>query len=296
MKLPYLLLDVFTERPLSGNPLAVVPEAEGLLDGELQAIAREFNLSETIFFTKAKSERNATGIRIFTPAVELPFAGHPTVGAAVVIGLRDRLQIVRLEGKVGLITSVVESVSKTAAKAVFGLPRLPERIGDAPSDKAIARALGLEDADIGCDQLRPAMYSAGNPFYLVPVRNAAALARVKPLGGVWALTFPEARQSVYIFTATPEEPKNAYAARMFAPGMGLGEDPGTGAAAAALIGLLSDTFEQPDGQRELAIRQGTEMGRPCRILMQIRKQNGVLTHGGIGGHAVIIGEGALNLG
>ena len=189
MKLPYLLLDVFTERPLSGNPLAVVPEADDLLDDEMQAIAREFNLSETIFFTRAKSERNATGVRIFTPAVELPFAGHPTVGAAVVLGLRDKQQVVRLEGQIGLITSVVEAVSKTMAKAVFGLPRLPERTGDAPADKAIARALGLEEVDIGCGLLRPAMYSAGNPFYLIPVRDAAALTRIKPFGGVWALTF-----------------------------------------------------------------------------------------------------------
>ena len=117
----------------------------------------------------------------------------------------------------------------------------------------------------------------------------------QPNKAIWNETFPHHRHSVYVFTETPEEPDNDLAARMFAPGMGLGEDPGTGSAAAALIGLLSEHTQLSTGQADFVLRQGLEMGRPCRITIQLRKDNDVLTHGGIGGHAVIVGEGVLDL-
>src|SRR5690606_28282101 len=112
----------------------------------------------------------------------------------------------------------------------------------------------------------------------------------------WNETFPLDRHSVYVFTETPEEPENTFAARMFSPGMGLGEDPGTGSAVAALTGLVAEHTPFADGQAEYFVRQGHEMGRPCRISMQIRKEAGVLTHAGIGGEAVCIGEGEINCG
>lgn len=296
MKLNYLLLDVFTSERLKGNPLAVVLKGDGLLDNEMQAIAREFNLSETAFLTKPHSERNTAGVRIFTPQVELPFAGHPTVGAAVVLGLQHKLQAVRIEERVGLITALVERLGKATGEARFGLPQLPEDVGHAPADKALALALGIEIEDIGSGVYKPAVYSAGVIFYLVPVKNAQVLRRIEPQRLVWKQTFPLGHQSVYVFTQTPDEPDNDFAARMFSPGMGLGEDPGTGAAAAALIGLLAKFTSFADGQQDLVLRQGHEMGRPCRITMQVRKENDRLTHGGIGGHAVIVGEGVLDLG
>ena len=119
MKLNYLLLDVFTRERLKGNPLAVVLKADGLLDGEMQAIAREFNLSETVFILKPHAERNTAAVRIFTPTVELPFAGHPTVGAAVVLGLQNKVSAVRLEEQVGLITALFEKADKRSGEARF---------------------------------------------------------------------------------------------------------------------------------------------------------------------------------
>ncbi|RUT35168.1 PhzF family phenazine biosynthesis protein [Arsenicitalea aurantiaca] len=294
MKLNYLLLDVFTTERLKGNPLAVVLKADDLLDDQMQAIAAEFNLSETVFIARPKLERHTAAVRIFTPRVELPFAGHPTIGAAVVLGLQNRASAVRLEEKVGLVTCVMEPSGKRAGNARFGLPKLPEEIGEAPDRAAIAITLGLDPDAIGCGSLRPAVYSAGVPFYLIPVRDAEALRSLRLERRGWGETYPLGRHSVYVFTRTPDEPENDLAARMFSPGMGIGEDPATGSAAAALIGLLARDLD--DGQTEYRLRQGHEMGRPSEILLQIRKTDGVLTHGGIGGSAVILAEGVLDLG
>jgi trans-2,3-dihydro-3-hydroxyanthranilate isomerase len=293
MKLPYLLLDVFTREPLKGNQLAVVPKADGLLDGEMQAIAREFNLSETVFILKPNAERNTASVRIFTPHQELPFAGHPTVGAAVALGLQNKVSAVRLEEKVGLITALFERVDKRSGEARFALPRLPSRVAELPDTLGIAQALGLEVEDIGCDIYRPAVFSAGVTFHLVPVRDASVLRRIEVNQGLFDKVFHHDHNSAYVFTLTPEEPENDLAARMF--GMGLGEDPGTGSAAAALIGLLAEQALSTE-QADYVLRQGHEMGRPCRITLQLRKDHDVLIHGGIGGHAVIVGEGLLDLG
>jgi len=293
MKLDYLPLDAFTREPLKGNQLAVIPRADGLLDGEMQAIAREFNLSETVFILKATAERNTAAVRIFTPYQELPFAGHPTVGAAVALGLQNKASVVRLEEKVGLITALFEKSDKRSGEARFGLPRLPARIADLPDTLGMAQALGLEPEDIGCDVFHPAVFSAGVTFHLVPVRNAEVLRRISVNQALFNKVFHHEHNSAYVFTLTPDEPENDLAARMF--GMDLGEDPGTGSAAAALIGLLAEEALSTD-QADYVLRQGVEMGRPCRITLQLRKENDLLVHGGIGGHAVVVGEGTLDLG
>jgi trans-2,3-dihydro-3-hydroxyanthranilate isomerase len=294
MKLNYLLIDVFTRERLQGNPLAVVLNADQLLDNQMQSIAGEFNLSETVFIMRPDSIRHTAKVRIFTPAIELPFAGHPTVGAAVALGLQTRSSAIRIEEQVGIITCVMENMDKSGGFARFALPKLPAEIGKAPPSASIAEALGLDADDIGCDLYKPAAYSAGVEFYLVPVRNASVLKRVVPERRGWKEIFPLGHNAVYVFTLTPEERGIDIAARMFSPGMGLGEDPATGGAAAALIGLLAKHGN--DGQTELVLRQGYEMGRPSRIMLQFRKENDQLVHGGIGGHAVVVGEGVLDLG
>lgn len=294
MKLNYLILDVFTTERLKGNPLAVVLDADQLSDDQMQAIAREFNLSETVFIRRPEAVRHTAAVRIFTPRTELPFAGHPTVGAAVALGLQTRSSAIRIEEKVGLITCVMERVSKSLGFARFALPILPEEAGRAPDRRKIAQSLGVEDDDIGCGVYQPAVYSAGVLFYLVPVRNAAVLREVRPERRGWNELYSLGHHSVYAFTSTPEEKGNAFGARMFSPGLGLGEDPATGSAAAALIGLLAR--HGSDGQTEVVLRQGHEMQRPSQIHVQYRLEGDRLVHGGIGGHAVIVGEGVLDLG
>ena len=291
MKLDYLLLDVFTRDKLAGNPLAVVMRADGLLDDQMQRVASEFNLSETVFITKPKTDRHTAGIRIFTAHHELPFAGHPTVGAAVVLGIEMRTTAVRLEEKIGIITCVIEKLDKQRGHARFALPHLPTEIGKAPDRLKIALALGIEPEEIGCGLYQPSVYSAGVEYYLVPVRNAAVLRRARLNGLGWSEVFPLGHNSVYAYTETPDEPENDFAARMFSPD--IGEDPATGSAAAALIGQLA--LHANSGQTEYVLRQGAEMGRPSKISIQIRKDGDALTHGGIGGDAVIIGQGSLEL-
>jgi trans-2,3-dihydro-3-hydroxyanthranilate isomerase len=293
MKLPYLILDVFTRTALEGNGLAVVPNATGLLDNEMQRIAREFNLSETVFICKPQNEQHTASVRIFTPYEELPFAGHPTVGAAVVLGLGGKATALRIEEKVGLVTALFERVDRRTGSARFTLPKLPGRIADLPDRLGLAQALGIEPEDIGCDVYKPAVFSAGVTFHLVPVRSAEVLARVKVNAPIWREVFSHDHHSAYVFTLTPDEPDNDVAARMF--GMGLGEDPGTGAAAAALIGMLAEEALGND-QSDLVLRQGHEMGRPCRIELHFRRQDEQLVHGAIGGDAVVVAEGTLDLG
>jgi trans-2,3-dihydro-3-hydroxyanthranilate isomerase len=286
-------LDVFTRERLKGNPLAVVMQADALLDNQMQAIASEFNLSETVFVNRPQAERHTAGVRIFTPRIELPFAGHPTVGAAVALGLQSRASAIRLEEKIGVITCVIERIDKHIGQARFALPKLPEEVGKAPPPLAIAGTLGLDPDDIGCEELKPALYSAGVPYYLIPVRDTAVLKRISLQRRGWDEIYPFGQGSVYVFTRTPDEAGFDFAARMFSPGMGLGEDPATGSAAAALIGLLSK--DAHPGQTEFTLRQGHEMGRPSSIQLQFRIDDGKLTHGGIGGDAVIIGQGVLEL-
>lgn len=295
MKLQYFILDVFTRDRLNGNPLAVVLKADGLSGARMQAIAGEFNLSETVFVCAPENERHTAALRIFTPTTELPFAGHPTIGASVLLGLQSRVSAVRLELGVGLVTAIMERVDKRTGDAKFALPLLPQRLGEVPSNAEIAARLGLSESDIGSGNLEPALFSAGLPYYLIPLRDTKALETVTLERRGWSATFPQGHHSLYVFTPTPNERNNDYAARMFGAGLGVSEDPATGSAAAALIGLLAEQNDLPDGHNTIRVRQGREIGRPSLIELQINKDQGVLKHAGIGGSAVVLAEGVIDL-
>lgn len=295
MKLTYHILDVFTRDWLAGNPLAVVSKADDLSTARMQAIAGEFNLSETVFVRAPVNTGHTAQLRIFTPRVELPFAGHPTVGAAVLLGLHHKLSAVRLELGVGQVTAIMERVDKRTGEAKFALPHLPERETPVPDTSAIAAALGLSVDQIGCEGMAPALFSAGVPYYLIPVADATALEAVQVERRGLAEQFPAGRHSLYVFTKTPNERGNDYAARMFGAGLGIAEDPATGSAAAALIGLIAEQGGLADGQHLIRLRQGREMGRPSLIEMQVNMSAGKLVHAGIGGSAVVLAEGVLDL-
>lgn len=295
MQYPYTILDVFTKERLQGNPLAVVHDADHLSDEQMQAIAKEFNLSETVFIHKPKIDRHMAELRIFTPAEELPFAGHPTVGAAVLLGLRLRSSAIRLEEKVGTIVAITEKTSKSSGHARFAVPKLAERVADAPSPDQIARSLGLQEEEIGCAGLEPAVYSAGVPFVCVPVRDVDALSRIRLERRGWREVFTGMSKQVYVFTEARDEVGVNFASRAFVELGGIKEDPATGSAAAALCGLLADEYFSEDGLFDLVIRQGADMGRRSYIEAQIKLEEGRLTHAGIGGHAIVLAEGTLNL-
>ncbi len=295
MQLPYTILDVFTKKRLEGNPLAVVFDADNMQTEQMQNIAKEFNLSETVFVCSPKNERHVANLRIFTPSEELPFAGHPTVGAAVLLGLRQRITAVRLEEKVGTIVAITERINKVSGHARFSLPKLPERLGDAPANEDIAKTLGLDVAQIGCGAMQPAVYSAGVPFVLVPVQDREALANIKLERRGWSGVYEGQSKEVYAFTPIDAIRAPKFAARCFVHLGDLREDPATGSAAAALCGLLSDLHFTHDGLIDFVVEQGQDMGRPSFIEAQVKRDDGVLTHAGIGGNAIVLAEGTLML-
>jgi trans-2,3-dihydro-3-hydroxyanthranilate isomerase len=301
-RFPYVLADVFTDRIFGGNPLAVFPDARGIGESDMQLIAREFNLSETVFVLPPAKPHHTKHLRIFTPAIELPFAGHPTVGAALVLAetgalgaITDHLEIV-FEEAVGPIAVRIAAESGKPTTATLTSARLPERRGAVPDRAALARLLGLEPARLAIDGIAPASYSAGLPFTFVPVADRAALAAATIDRTAWdALLAGGDAPHVYVFTMTDWRAGREVSARMFAPAMGIVEDPATGAAAAALAGFLADLQRPPEGERRWQIRQGEEMGRPSRIELAADMHAGKISAVRVGGNAVIVGRGELLL-
>jgi trans-2,3-dihydro-3-hydroxyanthranilate isomerase len=293
-------LDVFTETALAGNPLAVVLDAEGLDDARMQAIAAEFNLSETVFVFEPRDPVNSARVRIFTPKRELPFAGHPTVGAAALIAHRratDLLAVqdlrIVLEEPIGDVVCVARRRKGHALAAYFELPKLPQRPEDKPpSTVQIAASLGLELQDIGFDGHEPSVFSAGAPFLFVPVRSLDAIGRAAPGIMPWATKDGPA---TFIYTRETEREGSTYHARMFASAWGLYEDPATGSAVAAFAGVVQ-AFDRPrDGESMLTIEQGFEMGRPSLIALGLVIENGALVSATIGGSVVSVSSGSLDL-
>ncbi len=296
----YRILDVFTGQPLAGNPLAVVLDAEGLDTAAMQAITREFNLSETVFLMPPASDINLARLRIFTPARELPFAGHPTVGTAVVlaienaVGGREDINFT-VEETVGEVPCTVRLLGPGRGRARFSLPRLPEAL-DGPLDRAaIAAALSLAPEDIGFEDHVPSRFSAGVPFVYVPLRDLDAVARATPDMAHWDRAFDDAAPETYVYARGGVGADASFHARMFAPSMGIAEDPATGAAAAGFAGVVH-AFDRPgDGERTHVIEQGHEMGRPSRIVLSIEVEGGAITGATIGGEAVVVASGELHV-
>ena len=290
MRRRFATLDVFTDRRFAGNPLAVVLEGQGLEADAMQAIAREFNHPETVFVFAPADPAHRARLRIFTPARELPFAGHPTVGTAVLLALSDRASAGSdfvLEQGIGPVRCTLEAVNAGSGSARFALPQLPAQAGAAPDDAAIAAGLALAPSDIDG---APARWSAGNPFTFVPIRSLAAIARCRPDPVKFDAAFG-ATGAAYVFCKGTAEPGHHFHARMFAPGLGVPEDPATGSAAAAFAGLIASQLGE--GEHAIVIEQGYEMGRPSLIRLTAAVSGGRLRSAAIGGDAVVVTEGTI---
>ena len=288
----YRVLDVFTDTALAGNPLAVVTDADGLDTAQMQAIAREFNLSETVFVLPPDDPRHRAKLRIFTPGSELPFAGHPTVGTAVLLSLLDGHETAAafgLEEGVGVVACVTERRGERAGYARFRLPRLPAVMGPGLAQADAADALGLAVSDIGFGRHAPSLRAVGGAFNLIPIASLGALARARPGAGFDRHVTGE-HAAVFLYA-----PSGAgLRARMYAPGLGIAEDPATGSAVACLAGALADHEDLGDGTHDFIVDQGVEMGRSSRIELQIVIEGGKLVAGEIGGAAVVVAEGVLH--
>ncbi len=294
--------DVFTDRPFGGNQLAVFPQAAGLDDEQMQQIARELNLSETVFVLPPENPAHSRRLRIFTPRIEVPFAGHPTIGTALVlaqvgdVALSGEHTAIVLEEGVGPIEVVIRSRFDRPVDAQFTTAILPEFGPPPPAPGAIASMLSLAEADLLLENRPPVAVSCGLPFLFVPLRDLDAVRRARLrlqdweqlLSAWWA-------PHVHVFTHEAELPGCDLHARMFAPGAGVPEDPATGSAAAALAGLLAARSPEADGTLRWTVEQGLEIGRPSIIEIEAEKADGEIVAVRVGGGAVMMSEGMMQI-
>jgi trans-2,3-dihydro-3-hydroxyanthranilate isomerase len=295
MKYPFVTLDVFTARRFAGNPLGVVFDADALDSAAMQAIAREFGFPETVFVLKPKAAGSAAAVRIFTPGMELQFAGHPTVGTALVLTLRRGAgSEVALEEKIGLVKCQVTADGADRGRASFVIPALPKAGAAAASNQAIAAALGLSVEDIGFDGHQPVKWAVGNAFTFVPVRDIGAVRRARIVEAAWDAAFENGgRTFAFVFSRETEDAANNFHARMFAPRAGVPEDPATGSAAAAFAGFCAQSLSLRDGDHRFVTEQGYEMGRPSLVELSVTMRGGALSSASVGGPAIIVTEGTI---
>lgn len=301
MGLDYYILDVFTERAFGGNPLAVVNEADGLTPAEMQAIAREFNLSETAFVLKAGAPGHTAKVRIFTPAREIPFAGHPTLGTAallaelrmpVVNGERDA--IIALEEEVGSVRVGVRLRSGAAAFAEFDAPAIPPKAESLNDIDETAAAIGLIANEVGFENHKPTLVRDTNTFAYVPVANLDAMAKLRVTPAHWGRAFSDRGiAGVFVYTRQCVRAVSSFHARLFAPDLGIPEDPATGSAAIGFARVVHAFDGLGDGTHKRVIEQGLEISRPSSIGLIITVKGHDLDGVRIGGHVVRVADGTL---
>lgn len=298
----FLTADVFTKQRFGGNQLAVFPDARGIEPPQMQQIAREFNFSETTFVLPPADPRYTRRVRIFTPGSELPFAGHPTVGTAFVLATIGDIPLTGPETKivfeegVGPVPVTIRSDNGVAGFAQLTAAKLPEVGGPPPGAAELARALGLDASDVLAGTFAPEAVSCGVQFLYVPLRDRATIGRVRlrldefdrVLGGY-------STQKVFVFCDDPELSGSHYRARMFAPGIGVAEDPATGSAVAAFAGYLAKRDSRREGTLRWVIEQGFEMGRPSILEAEADVRGGTVTAVRVGGHSVLVSRGEFTI-
>ncbi|MCZ6549999.1 MAG: PhzF family phenazine biosynthesis protein [candidate division NC10 bacterium] len=302
MRYRFYTADVFTDRVFGGNPLAVFPEARGLPPDQMREVAREFNLSETVFVFPAEQAGHTRRLRIFTPGAELPFAGHPTIGTAHVLAsigeitLEGDVTNVVFEEGVGPVPVSIHAEDNRPVSAKLTGAKLPEFGPPVPPLEAIASVLSLDASDLLGGKTEPQAVSCGVPFLFVPVRDRNALRRVQVNQALWKRTISSFwAPHLYVFTYDPEVSDSDLRARMFAPGMGIEEDPATGSAATALAGYLGVREEILDGTLRWKVEQGFEMGRPSILHVEADKKKDQIVSVRVGGASVLVSEGTMEI-
>ncbi len=294
-------LDVFTDHIFGGNPLAVFPNGVGLETGQMQAVARELNLSETVFVVPPDHSAHTRKLRIFTPSTELPFAGHPTVGTAHLLAAIGEVSLdgaetrIVFEEGVGPVPVIIRASEGHPVSAQLSAARMPEYGPATPSIAEIAELLSLDTHDIARDP-PPAAVSCGVPFLFVMLTNLDALARVQTRRDAWERTLASYwAPQLYLLVPSDDGPSTTYRARMFAPAMGIDEDPATGAAATALAGYLAPLGEESSGTVHWSVDQGVEMGRPSRLEIEADLSDSVVTGIRVSGSSVLVSHGEMEI-
>lgn len=291
----FVTCDVFTESRFGGNPLAVLVDARGLTSEEMQIIAREFNFSETTFVLPPSDPRNAAHVRIFTPVRELPFAGHPTVGTAFVLAtlgvVAPQVRDIVFEEGVGAVPVRIERDGARITRCTLTVAQLPQQGMVAPSRDVLAGVLSLEAKDVldGAE-----CWSCGLPFLVVPVNGIAALARCVPDDA--AAKRALANYTTRAIYPVAHEAADVWRVRAFVPHQTMVEDPATGSAAAAFAGWLAARAPRGEGTLRYRLNQGIEMGRPSELALAIDRTDGRISAVRVGGAAVMVTEGSMQVG
>lgn len=294
----YFTCDVFTDTRFGGNQLAVLPEADGLRDEQMQQIAREFNFSESTFVFPAE-KGHTRRVRIFTPATEVPFAGHPNIGTAFALategafGEVDGLITVTFEENAGLVPVTIRRHNGGTLWCELSAPN-PLTLGKTVPAPTLAAAVSLAAEDIVTGTHRPQVASVGLPFLFAELRDRAALARARiDMRGVDTLVGAGISPDIFLYTRSDDE--FDLRARMFAPLDGVPEDPATGSANCALAGLLAHYKSTADGSFHWRIAQGVEMGRPSVLEARSEKRAGTVVTTWVGGFCVLVSEGSMEV-
>jgi trans-2,3-dihydro-3-hydroxyanthranilate isomerase len=296
-KLRYAIVDVFAEAPLQGNPAAIVFDADALDTARMQAIAREFNLSETAFILKPQDPAHTAHVRLFTPGSEVPFAGHPNIGAACALANDRPLKADDLlfEEKAGLVRLRLERNRERAIGASLTAP-LTVTTRDAPGVAAVAAALSLQDNDIVTGTHPPINASVGLEFMFVEVRDVSALAKARVnLPAFDLIRASHGIEGVHLYMKWPSGDGARIQARNLSPYDGIGEDPATGSATATLTALLAQLDPRPDCDFHLEARQGIEVGRPSLLHGHAEKRLGKVAPPRISGRCVSVMQGSLTV-
>ena len=298
----FVTADVFTKQRFGGNQLAVFPDARGIDSALMQKIAREFNFSETTFVLPPSDPRHTRRVRIFTPGAELPFAGHPTVGTAFVLATIGDIETsgsetrIIFEEGVGPVPVTIRSESGVPGFVQLTAAKLPEFGPPPPRAADLARALGLDAGDVLEGKFSPEAASCGVLFLFVPVKDRTTLGRARVrLQDFENVLDGYSTQKVFVFCDDPEQPGSHLRGRMFAPGIGVAEDPATGSAVAAFTGYLAKRDARRDGTLRWVIEQGFEMGRPSILEAEADVRAGSVTAVRVGGHSVLVSRGEFTV-
>jgi trans-2,3-dihydro-3-hydroxyanthranilate isomerase len=300
----YVTLDVFTRERFGGNPLAVFPDATGIDASDMLRIAAEFNYSEITFVLPPEDPANTARVRIFEPNHELPFAGHPNVGTAFLLGQMGSLfgrrvgDILRFEELGGIVTArLLRDGSKVTGARIRAPQPLQLRAEIEP--ETVAACASLAVSDIVTAHHRPVIASVGLPFALAEIRSVEALARAQPDAASFRSADarhrqPEVSFSLMLYARTDNAP-TTLRTRMFALLGNVIEDPATGSASAALGGFLTRLMPQPDAEARFVMNQGVEMGRPSVIEVHAAKTAGEVRRVEVGGPCVPVMRGEIEL-
>ncbi|THJ12975.1 MAG: PhzF family phenazine biosynthesis protein [Nitrospira sp. CG24C] len=301
--LKFYQADVFSGDPFGGNPVAVFPDAHGLADHQLQQIAREMNLSETVFVLPPTDQAAVVRLRIFTPTQEIPFAGHPVLGTFYVlaqlglVAATDGITRVMQECNIGLFPVELYAQDGELTRVVMTQPK-PEFLGpvDAIEDVyKIAGALGLAKYAITDMKWPIEVVSTGLPVLIVPVRTLTAVRSIQPnASAIMDICSRFGANGIMVFTTVTVEPSSTVHARMFAPSIGILEDPATGSASGALGAyLVQKGVVDVAPTTDIVVEQGYEIERPSQIFVRVESDDDIIKTVKVGGQCVMVVEGTL---